>query len=180
MGFFQLVQEFAHKREMRESKDEILFGELIRLMVRNYGPLVELETSSYSDHKPARFRLLNHPLLHSVTIKVNRWTGTGAVSEALFGSIGSVTIVGEVKNYVADPDDVLNMWKTDFSNIGKIPLLGGIKVNHQMNSILATKARKITIGDFVNSQQEERQKLQEEIKSDINELCEQLKKFKKA
>lgn len=165
---------------MRESKDEILFGEVIRLMVKKYGPLVELETSAAGSYKQARFRILNHETLYSITIKVNRWTGSGMISDALVGSKGSLTIVAEVKNYVADPDDVLNMWKTDFGNIAKIPLLGDIKINHQMNSVLATKTNIITIGDFVNDLWEERNKLEQTLDKDINLLCEQLKSFKKS
>jgi hypothetical protein len=115
-----------------------------------------------------------------LTVKVNRWTGSGILMDKFVGSFGSVTLVGEVKNYVADPDDVLNMWKTDFKNIYKIPLLGGIKINHQMNSVLATKSRQVKIGDFINNQAEERAKLAEEIKSDVDLICEQLRQYKKA
>lgn len=176
---FKALQAFAHKRELRESKDEILFGEIIRLMVLKYGPLVEIETSSVGDHKQARFLLQNHPLLYSLTVKVNRWTGDGMVSEKLFGSKGSLTLVAEVKNNVADPDDVLNMWKTDFANITKIPLLGGVKVNHQMNSILATKTHIVDMGDFANDMWNERKKLEQVVSDAVDELCKQLASFKK-
>lgn len=178
MGLLKAIQNIAHKREMRESKDEILLGEVIRFMVKKYGPLVELSTT-YGDHKQARFRLLNHSLLYSVSIKINRWTGTGAISEALIGSKAQITIIGEIKNYLADPDELLNMWKTDFQNIGKIPLLGGIKVNHQLNSVLAIKEKIIEIGDFVDKNWEERKKLEHLLDDEINAICEQLKSFKK-
>lgn len=180
MGIYDAIKNFAHKQEMRESKDEILLGEVIRIMVKNYGPLVELQTSSISNHKQARFRLLDHNLLYSITVKVNRWTGSGAISEALLGSKGSLTFVAEVKNYVADPDDVLAMWKTDFGNIGKIPLFGDVKLNHQMNSVLATKTHVIEIGDFVNNLWEERKKLKQTIDDDILLLCKQLEAYKKS
>lgn len=179
MGIFKAIQAFAHKREIRESKDEILFGEVIRLMVKNYGPLVQIETSPIGDYKQARFRIFKNELLYSVTIKVNRWTGGSAIGEALIGSKGSLTLVAEVKNYVADPDDILNMWKTDFKNITKIPLLGGIKINHQMNSILATKTRVVDMGDFVNNMWGERKILEQDLKDDILELCKQLEPFRK-
>lgn len=179
MGIYDAIKNFAHKQEMRESKDEILLGEVIRIMVKNYGPLVDLQTFSVGDQKQARFRLLGHNLLHSITVKIDRWTGSGAISEALIGSRGSLTFVAEVKNYVADPDDVLAMWKTDFSNLGKIPLFGDIKLNHQMNSVLATKTHVIEIGDFENNLWVERKKLEKIIGEDIILLCKQLETYKK-
>lgn len=178
MGILKTIQNIAHKREMRESKDEILLGEIIRFMTKKYGPLVELETT-FGDHKQARFRLLTHPLLYSITVKINRWTGSGAISEALVGSKAQLTFIGEIKNYLADPDELLNMWKTDFQNIAKIPLLGGIKVNHQLNSILAIKEKIIEIGNFVDNNWEERKKLEHLLEDEINSICDQLKSFKK-
>lgn len=179
MGIFQIWQDIAHQKEMRESKDEILFGEVIKYMITHYGPLVELETT-YGDKKIARFRLLNHPLLHSITTELSRHTGTGLVTDMTIGSIASLKMVAEVKNYVADPDDVLNMWKTDFANVTKITLLGDIKLNHQMNSVLAEKIHHFRIGDVVNNTLEEREKITQQLEEMISLLVEQLRKYKKS
>lgn len=181
MSIFKLVQEFQHGKEMRESKDEIIFGEFIRLMVRKYGPLVDMQASpsETSDYKQARFKMSKHKILSTLTIKVNRWSGGGMVTDKLIGSRASVTLVAEVKNYVSDPDDVVSMYKNDFANIGKIPLLGQTKVNHQLNSVLATRTRQVKIGDFVKNLHGERKELEVFLDNEIEELTEQLKSFKK-
>lgn len=179
MSIFKVWQDFAHSKEMRESKDEMLFGEIVKYMIENYGPLVELETK-LGDKKIARFRTMKHKLLHSITVETNRHTGSGIVSDTIAGTRAGITVVAEVKNYVADPDDVLNMWKTDFQNIGKIPLLGGIKVDHQMNSILATKMDAFyRVGDIINDTLTERKIIGEKLEEMIALLCDQLKQYKK-
>ncbi|MEW5822462.1 MAG: hypothetical protein AB1782_19870 [Cyanobacteriota bacterium] len=178
MSIFKAIQDLAHKKEMRESKDEILFGEIIRYIIINYGPLVELETM-LGDRKRAKFRLLSHHLLHSLHIELNRHTGSGLLTDATIGSYASITMTAEVKKYVADPDDALEMYKTAFSNIAKIPLLGGIKIRHQMNSIFAIKMEHFKIGDVIENQIEERKNIGHQIESMIKDLCDQLKDYKK-
>jgi hypothetical protein len=89
-------------------------------------------------------------------------------------------MTAEVKKFVADPDDALAMYKTAFANIGKIPLLGGIKVRHQMNSIFAIKMEHFKIGDVIENQLEERKNIGHQIESMIKDLCGQLKEFKKS
>ena len=179
MSIFKVWQDLAHSKEIRESKDEVLFGEIVKYMIENYGPLVELETQM-GDRKIARFRTVGHKLLHSITIQTNRHSGSGIVSDAIVGTKAGLSVSAEVKNYVADPDDVLNMWKTDFQNIGKIPLLGGVKVDHQMNSIIATKMDPVySVGDIVKETEKERKLVADKIEQMIAEVSEQLKKFKK-
>ena len=178
MSIFKAIQDLAHRKEMRESKDEILFGEIIRYMVINYGPLVELETMM-GDRKVAKFKLLNHRLLNSIKVELNRHTGSGFITDATIGTFASLTMTAEVKKYVADPDDALNMYKTAIANVAKIPLLGGIKVVHQLNSIFAIKMEHFKIGDVVNNQLEERKNITNQLEEMIKDLCQQLEEFKK-
>jgi hypothetical protein len=40
------------------------------------------------------------------------------------------------------------MWRTDFANITKMPMLGHVKLDHRLNSVLATKTVVIELSDL--------------------------------
>src|SRR5690349_18384112 len=126
-----LLQNFAHKAEIRESKDEILIGEMVRAMARQGFPTIQFLASG--DIQRVRFRTVGDPTLHSVFITLDRKTGTGALSAALIGSKATLQITAEVKNRMADPDDLIKMYRTDLANLFKMPVLGGIRLNHELN-----------------------------------------------
>ena len=54
-----------------------------------------------------RFKPLNDPVLHSVVITLDRKTGGSALQQAIIGSKATITVQAEVKNYMADPDDLI-------------------------------------------------------------------------
>lgn len=128
-----LLQNFAHKAEIRESKDEILIGEIVRAMARQGFPSIQFTASG--DLQRVRFRTTGDPVLNSVFITLDRKTGTGALSAALIGSKATLLVTAEIKNRMADPDDLVKMYRTDLANIFKMPVLGGIKLNHELNSV---------------------------------------------
>lgn len=141
----------------------------------NYGPLVELEIK-----KLTCVRTLSHKLLQSISVELDRHTGSNIIMDKTFGSFASITIVGEVKNYVADPDDVLKMWKTDFQNLSKFAILGDVKLNHQMNSVLATKMIHFKMGDVVNDTLTECQNIANQLEELIGGFYERLSEHKKS
>jgi hypothetical protein len=144
---FGILANFKHAAEIRESKDEILVGELVRAMARQ--GYVACGFSAHSDWQRVQFRTVGDPVLHHVYITLNRMTGGSAISEALMGSQASLVVTAEVKNLVSDPDDLLAMYRTDLANLFKMPALGGIKLNHEMNSVFATTTKYVDIGKFV-------------------------------
>ncbi len=132
-----LLSNFKHGQEMRESKDEILVGELIRAMARMGMPAIGFAATL--DAQSIRFKPLRDPALYAVTIIVDRKTGGSAIQDALIGSKAVLTFQAEVKNYLADPDDLIKMYRTDLQNIFKMPILGDVRLDHQLNSVMATK-----------------------------------------
>lgn len=144
---FKLLNQFNHKAEIRESQDEMLLGEIVRAMARQGYPSVAFR--AHNDRQMARFKTISDPTLHSVWIILDRKTGTGAISQALIGSKATLTITAEVKNRMTDPDDILNMYRTDLANMFKMPMMGGIKLNHELNSVYATTTRVIEIQSYV-------------------------------
>jgi len=144
---FGLLAQFSHKAEIRESKDEILVGEIVRAMGRKGFPSIAFRADD--DRQTVRFKTIADPVLYSVTVILDRKTGSGALSAAILGSKATLRITAEVRNFLTDPDDLVAMYKTDLANMFKMPMMGGIKLNHELNSIFATTTKVIEIDKYV-------------------------------
>lgn len=175
---FSLVSKFKHSQEMRESKDEILVGEIIRAMAKLGYPAIGFRTAE--GEQALRFKALNDPVLYSVAIMLDRKTGGSAIQQALLGSKAVVKVQTEVKNYLADPDDLIKMYRTDLQNIFKVPILGDIRLDHQLNSVFATKQTIIDIDKYILKGDEGVANLTQLLTSLITELRNKLAPYKKA
>jgi hypothetical protein len=174
---FNLISKFTHKSEIRESKDEILVGEIVRAMARQGYPTIAFFADD--DQQRVQFRAVGDPLLYSVYIKLDRKTGTGMVSSALLGSKATLTITAEIKNRLSDPDDLIKMYRTDLANLFKLPVIGGIKLNHEMNSIYATQTKIIEIDDYVLKGEAGIQALMDLLRQCVDELRVKLEPYKR-
>lgn len=174
---FSMLQNFAHKAEIRESKDEILVGEIVRAMARQGFPSIQFTASG--DIQRVRFKTIGDPVLNSVFVTLDRKTGTGALSAALIGSKATLVITAEIKNRMADPDDLIKMYRTDLANLFKMPVLGGIKLNHELNSVLATTQHVIDIDDYVLKGDPGVDKLVALLSRTLGTLREKLQPYKK-
>jgi hypothetical protein len=187
MSLLGIVNKFKHKGEIRESKDEIFIGELIYLFSLQGWPctgftrrVMGLEVAATTDDmQNVRFRTGSDAVLHSLQVRLDRKTGTGALSAALIGSKATLYIKAEVKNLMADPDDLIEQWSTDIKNILKMPLMGQIKVNHELNSIFAEKGALIDLDRFVLQGEQGRSALNALLLGTVNELREVLKPYRK-
>ncbi len=175
---FSMLSKFKHGREMRASKDEILVGEIVRVMARLNNPAIGFKASE--GEQSLHFKPTQDPILYSITIMLDRKTGGSAIQEALVGSKAILRVRAEVKNYMADPDDLIHMYRTDFQNIFKSPMLGNIRLDHQLNSVFATKQNVIDIDQHILKGDDSDKKLRELLTSMIAELREKLKPYKKA
>jgi hypothetical protein len=175
---FGILQSFNNQAEIRESKDEMLVGEIVRAMARQGHPAIAFR--AHSDRQMMRFKTIRDPILHSVWITLDRKTGTGAISRAVLGSKATFRFTAEVKNRMTDPDDVLAMYQTDLANMFKMPVLGGIKLNHELNSVYATMTSVIEIESYVMKGQPGVDALVVLLDSSIDKLREKLAPFKKA
>ncbi|MEU5881273.1 hypothetical protein [Spirillospora sp. NPDC047279] len=173
----QLISKFANKAEARESKDEVLIGEMVYIMAYQGCPTIGL--SAGTDLQYVRFKPVQDPLMHSLTVVLDRKTGDTALQQAVVGSKATLTFVAEVKNYVADPDDLVQMFKTDAANIFRNPWLGDIKLNHQLNSVTATKKQIIDIDKHIGATPESRELLKGLLLGTARELREKLVPYKK-
>jgi hypothetical protein len=162
---------------MRESKDEILLGEIIAAMARLGYPAFGFKAGT--GQQSVRFKPLNDEVLYAINVTLDRKTGGSSLGDALLGSKAIIRLQLEVKNFLADPDDLINMYKTDFQNMFKVTALGGIKLNHQLNSVFATKQAHIDINKYLGKDEgvDEIMKL---LQNAITEMREKLVPFKKA
>lgn len=176
MGLVNISSHFKHKAEIRESKDEILIGEIVRAMARR-GHVAD-QFAADDDLQRVRFRTRDDVLSY-VHVALDRKTGGGRISSALIGSKATLTVAGEVKNLLSDPDDVVKMWKADFKNIAKLGVRGNVKVNHELNSIVGKTTDLIEIGKYVLKGEEGVQRLSEHLDERIGRVREELREYKK-
>ena len=176
MGVLKVAAHFRHKAEIRESKDEILIGEIVRAMARQ-GHVAD-EFTADDDLQRVRFRMRDDVLSY-VHVALDRKTGEGRVASALVGSKATMSVAGEVKNHLSDPDDVVGMWKTDFRNIAKLGLRGNVKVDHEFNSIVGRTTDIVEIDKFVLKGDEGLQALTEYLEDRIGKVREAVREYKK-
>ena len=174
---FGMLAQFNHKAEIRESKDEILVGEIVRAMARQGYPSIRFQAND--DRQLVTFKTIEDPVLHTVTVVLDRMSGTGALSAALIGSKATLTIIAETKNFIADPDDLLEMYKTDLANMFKMPVMGGIKLNHELNSVFARTTSMIEIDHYVFKGEAGVQKMVDLLSGTIGQLREKLQPYKR-
>ena len=172
-----ILNQFNNRAEVRESKDEVLVGEIVRAMSRQ--GFVSIAFAADSDRQRVTFKALNDPVLSFMHIILDRKTGGGALSQALLGAKATLTFSAEVKNYIADPDDLLAMYRTDLANIFRMPVLGGVKLNHELNSVLATTTKIIEINNYVLKGEQGVQGLIALLNNTIGDLRERLRQYKK-
>jgi len=176
MGLLNIAGNFKHRSEIRESKDEILIGEIVRAMAH----LGHRADEFAADGETQRLRFRTHDeVLSYIHIRLDRKTGEGRIASAVIGSKATLLIAGEVKNLLSDPDDVVHMWKTDFANIAKIGMRGQVKVDHELNSIVGRTTDLVEIDKFVLEGDEGSQRLSEHLEERIGRVREALAPYKK-
>lgn len=176
MGIFNAVTNHAHKSELRESKDEIVVGELIRSL--SHRGWICYRLTANSDRQMMTFKLPDDEVLSEVTIVVDRRTGSGAVSAAL-GSRSTVALSAAIRNKTSDPDDLAAMWKTDLANLFKIPVAGEVKVDHQLNKVIARTHHVINLDDYVQGSEVRAGELVPWVVGQVDNLREHLRPHKR-
>ncbi len=173
-----LFASFANKAEIRESKDEMLVGEIVRAMSRKHWPAIGFRADA--DRQWVQFKAVGDATLAHVYVTLDRKTGGSMLQDAILGSKATLKIAGEIKNQLTDPDDLLAMYKTDLANMFKLPALGGIKLNHELNSVFATTAFMIEINKYVGTAEPDVDGLTALLFGTVDKLREKLAPYKKS
>lgn len=172
-----LISKFNNKQEARESKDEVFIGEMVFAMAHLGCPAIGFNAGT--DQQYVKFKPAGDTVLHSFTIMLDRKTGDSALQQAVIGSKATLHFVAEVKNYLADPDDLVQMMRTDVGNLLRNPWLGDVKLDHQLNSVTATKKQIIDIDSYTGMDQQSRQHVNQLLAGALNELRQHLVGYKK-
>lgn len=161
-SLFQGYQEW-------KSKDEIVFGEIVRTFVAAGNPVITF--TAEEGRQSARF-LLENEVLFSLQVTLDKKVGSASV----------LNLVAEVRNKLADPDDMVAMFKTDFGNIAKIPLFGQIKINHEYNTIFASTSAVKSLNGYLGSEvgDVDAEVLKKDLDEMVERLTEALRPYKKS
>lgn len=176
MGFLTALNSYAHKSELRESKDEIVFGEIVRGL--SHHGWVCHQVVAHSDRQQVGFKVPGHPVLNAVYIVIDRRTGSGAVSQSL-GSKTTVGLAAEMRNKISDPDDLAAMWKANIGNLFKLPVNGEVRVNHQLNKVIARTNHMVDLDTYVRGSEVDTSQLVPWLVSQVDNLAAQLARYKK-
>jgi hypothetical protein len=152
-----------------KSKDEIIFGEIVRFMVTQGHPVIGFQAEA--GYQSARF-LIQNEVLFSLQISLDKKLGPASV----------LNLVAEVRNKLSDPDDMIEMFKTDFGNLAKIPLFGQIKINHEYNTIFASTSSVKSLNTYLGEQVGEvkGELLRTDLEEMMTRLTEALTPYKKS
>lgn len=176
MGLFNMFAEHERKAELRESKDEMLAGEVVRAMSRKGWPSVHF--LSNNDFQRIKFKAIDDNVLSSVYVQIDRKTGSSALGQALVGSKATLYITCEVRNFLADPDDLVAMYRTDMANLFKISWKE-VRINHEYNAIHGTTKQVIDIDRYVGKGPQGVQDLVALIDQQVARIREKLQPYKK-
>ena len=176
MGLFDTATNYQHKAELRESKDEMLFGELIR-------GLSELGWNPYrlvadADRQAVGFKVPGDDVISDYSLIVDPKSGSGLVSQKL-GTRTDLGFIAEIHNKIVDPDDLALMWRTDMANMFKLPVAGEVRINHQLNRVVARTHHLVDIDQYVSGAQVSLGALVEWAQAQFLELRAQLEPLKK-
>lgn len=169
------VTKFSQKAEIRESKDEILLGEIVRAMSRQGRPAIAFVAEA--DRRRLRFLAVGDPLLHSICVVLERKTGKSLVSSSLLGTKASLTFTVEVKNRLARPEDLVSLYRNEIAELVKVPVTGGVKLGYEPDGIYASQTKHVDMEDYVLKGEEGARALMELIDSTVAVLRERLVPF---
>lgn len=167
MALLKFFSDITQSLSEFTAKDEMVFGEIVRIFQRKGHPCIGFQAND--GYQSGRF-LINGDVLFAIKV----------VLDKKVAGAGLLTITAEVRNKMADPDDMIAMFKTDLSNIAKVPLLGQIKINHEYNTIYATSTSVKKISSYLESKGVVNSSLLEsDLMNIVNKLEDALRKFKK-
>lgn len=176
MGLFNAMTSYAHKSELRESKDEIICGEIIRGLSHRGWRCYRITADS--DKQTMGFKIPDDPVLSALYLMVDRRSGSGAISQ----SLGSKTVIGftaQMRHKITDPDDLATMWRTDLANLFKIPVSGEVRINHQLNTVDAKTFYLVDLDQYVRGTTVTAGPLVDWIAAQVDSLRERLRPLKK-
>lgn len=153
----------VHQRELKESRHEVLMGEIIAVMAESGYYVIGIATDA--DCRRIRFRAQQDAVLNAVLI--------GLESDRFGQSSRQVELMlqGEIKNYLASTDKLLELHQ-QLQQMPRTPVGEGITLSYRMNSVMARCDRVLAAGD--------REGLRTLLHTSLSQLSEQLAPYQKS
>jgi len=130
----------AHRRELEESREEILIGEVIAWMAEAGYPVIGI--ASDVDYQRIRFRTPKDPVVHSVLVAVDRIHSTKHQA--------SLMIRGEARVYASSPDEILSTHLKLEKMMAQPLKPGEWKVSRQTNTLFAATERTVHLTELLS------------------------------
>ena len=108
MGVHDAITKFNHKTDLRESRDEMLIGDLVRAMARQGHESDQFAATA--EFQRVRFRVADDVLSY-VHLVVDRKTKN------------AFTVAGQVNNYVANPTELIAASKVQPQSTGEVEII---------------------------------------------------------
>jgi len=143
-----LVKQFNPRSELRDSRNEIVVGEVIRAMARLGYPSVMFRI--HEERQQLRFRAVGRTDLTSIMVTVERPAGSGVLSEAMFGNQVRLRMVAELRQPLSGPAELLAAarHRPDRDNRSD-----GVRVERELSSLLAHIERDIDLDAWLDGPQ---------------------------
>jgi hypothetical protein len=168
MPSFSMLENFALRREVSDSLDEILIGQLIAVMVEKGYPMVGI--SSDPDHHSLRFRMQGDEVLYYLCATLHRTPNKLA-------RLATLSLTGQVKNFLTRSSDLVDFYAKDHRRLSEHPLQGGVTLSHQLNSVLGTVQRQVRLDKA--TEPENLREMEQMIEGVLMELRQVLLPFKR-
>lgn len=153
---------FLRTPELEDRADEILIGLVVAYFVGQGDPLYRIQIEG--DQQKLRFRTQDDSVLHAVEINLRRINR---------GAEGSLTITAEIKNFLANPRDLLKLHE---QMPAQLPQPSGVKLFRQLNSVFASLQVEHVLGNL--SEPESRLRLTELLGSKVGHLRDVLRAYR--
>ncbi|WP_457612222.1 hypothetical protein [Methanocaldococcus sp.] len=167
---FDIIRKFEHSKELNKAVDEIFVGEIINYMYKNDAYLVDIISSESSHFLSFRFK---NNFLYMLNISLDR--KVEGLASKIIGSQSVMSIEAIIRRELVEPEDVIKMIETDLKNIFKIPMFGNVKIDHNLNYIIAKTSYIIDLNKFIKDKEVKKEEIREEIDKIIKTLVESLK-----
>jgi len=142
-----VTRSFEPRGSIRESRDEVLFGELIRSMSRL--DFVAVDFRATSGARLVRFKAPSADPLAFVWIGLDLWAGSGAVTAKIEGSRASVRLDAELDLDLVEPEMLLEVWRTGAAEVMNSPSFGRVKLQHRVSTVLARATSQLNTDDYI-------------------------------
>ncbi len=172
MGLFNAMSDFSPKSDLRESKDEIVCGELIRGLSHAGWHCHRIVADSA--RQVVGFKVPHDEVLSAVYIVVDGRSGAGSPTPGM----GGRTVMGftaQMRNRASDPAELAAKWKADIANLFNMPVAGEVRIDHQLTTVSARTYHVVDLDQYVSTTSVEAEPLVGWVIEQVDALREHLR-----